>query len=201
MTRAPAAGHPAEDPREAVPDGVRGQGTAALALRLAAPAGFLVAALVLPGFMLESTRPPRGVGLGPAAWPQTMLALIAFAAAIWLVQEFLAWRRGRSLAAAPAVAAPGEVYSYAKAAAGLVMIVAYGWLLPVIGFPLATAAFIALWCFLGGLRHPLVVVPLSLVGTIVLLWIFMGLALMPLSRGQGVFDNISIAILQVLGIY
>jgi hypothetical protein len=29
----------------------------------------------------------------------------------------------------------------------------------------------------------------------------MGLALMPLSRGLGVFDRISIAILQLLGIY
>jgi putative tricarboxylic transport membrane protein len=81
------------------------------------------------------------------------------------------------------------------------MILAYGLLLPVIGFPVATTAFIALWCILGGVRHPLAVVPLSLVGTVVLLWVFMGLALMPLSRGQGLFDRISIAILQLLGIY
>ncbi|HMA14127.1 MAG: tripartite tricarboxylate transporter TctB family protein, partial [Bacteroidota bacterium] len=104
-------------------------------------------------------------------------------------------------AAILAAASNGERYSYAKAIAGLAMIVAYGILLPVIGFPLATAGFVALWCLLGGIRHPFAVVPLALVGTAVLLWMFMGLALMPLSRGQGVFDGISVAILQLLGIY
>lgn len=188
----------AETPPEAPAERNTRQGWAGLVLRLAAPAGFFLAAVVLPAFMLNTTRPFRGTGLGPAAWPRVMLALIAVCAAIWLVQELLAWRRGRVAAAAAPI---GEVYSYAKAAVGLVMIVAYGWLLPVIGFPITTAAFIALWCILGGVRRPLAVIPLSLVGTGVLLWIFMGLALMPLSRGQGIFDRISIAILQVLGIY
>jgi len=178
-----------------------GSGTA-LARRLAAPAGFLVAALVLPFFMLDGAHAPRGVGLGPAAWPQAMLALIAVGAVIWLLQELLAWRRGRaSLTAAAAAEPAGETYSYGKAAGGLVMIIVYGALLPIIGFPLATAIFIALWCFLGGLRRLVVVVPLALLGTVVLLWVFMGVALMPLSRGQGVFDQLSIAILQLVGIY
>lgn len=186
---------------EAPPEPSSRQGWAPLALRLLAPASFLVAALVLPAFMLNTTRPFRGSGLGPAAWPQAMLALTAVCAAIWLAQEFLAWRRGREAPLAAEAARPGEAYSYVKAVIGLVMIVAYGWLLPVAGFPIATACFIALWCILGGLRNPFAVVPLSLVGTGVLLWVFMGLALMPLNRGQGLFDRISIALLQMLGIY
>lgn len=202
MVNHSAAGeHTADTPPEAPAEGSTQRGWAALAFRLAAPAGFLLAALVLPSFMLETTRPLRGVGLGPAAWPQVMLALIAVCAVLWLVQELLAWRRGRAALAASEAASAGEAYSYAKAGVGLVMILAYGLLLPVIGFPVATTAFIALWCILGGVRHPLAVVPLSLVGTVVLLWVFMGLALMPLSRGQGLFDRISIAILQLLGIY
>jgi putative tricarboxylic transport membrane protein len=190
----------AEDLSETQADAaIERRGATRLALRLAAPTGFLIAALVLPAFTLDMTRPLRGVGLGPAAWPSAMLALIAVCAAIWLVQELVAWRRGR----APSVEATAsdEVYSYAKAAVGLVMIIAYGWLLPVIGFPLATAAFIALWCLFGGIRHPLAVILVSLIGTVALLWVFMGLALMPLSRGYGIFDGISIAILQLLGIY
>ena len=186
---------------EALPGRSSRQGWASLVLHLIAPASFFVAALVLPAFMLNTTRPFRGSGLGPAAWPQVMLALIAVCAAIWLVQELLALRRGRQAPGAAEAAPPGEVYSYAKALTGLAMIVAYGWLLPVIGFPIATASFIALWCVLGGVRKPVAVVPLSLVGTGVLLWVFMGLALMPLSRGQGIFDRISIAMLQLLGIY
>jgi putative tricarboxylic transport membrane protein len=197
MTRFAAA----EDHIKTPPDDAARRRWWVLALRLAAPAGFLIAALVLPSFMLDTTRPLRGTGLGPAAWPQAMLVLIAVCAVIWMAQTVIAWRGGRPVPAATAAAPAGETYSHRKALIGLVLIVAYGWLLPVTGFPLATAAFIALWCILGGVRHPLAVVPLSLVGTVVLLWIFMGLALMPLSRGQGVFDQVSVTILQLLRIY
>lgn len=184
---------------EAPPGDSTRRGHVALALRLATPGAFLVGALALPPFMMDTARALRGTGLGPAAWPQVMLALIACGAAVWLLQELLAWRRGRP--AIMTAASNGERYSYGKAATGLVMIVIYGILLPVIGFPLATAGFLALWCVLGGVRHLLAVTLLSLVGTAALLWMFMGLALMPLSRGQGVFDQISVAILQLLGIY
>src|SRR3546814_9746606 len=74
-----------------------------------------------------------------------MLAFIAVCAAIWLAQELLAWRRGRIVPLATEATPPGEVYSIPKAVIGLVMIVAYGGLLPIIGFPIATAIFIALW--------------------------------------------------------
>src|SRR3546814_19240709 len=123
-----------------------------------------------------------------------MLAFIAVCAAIWLAQELLAWRRGRIVPLATEATPPGEVYSIPKAVIGLVMIVAYGGLLPIIGFPIATAIFIALWCIFGGVRNPLAVAPLSLLGNAALLWLFMGLALMPLNRGQGLFDVLRIAI-------
>ena len=165
---------------------------------LLAPALFLLAALVLPSVMLEQTPDLRGTGPGPAAWPGTMLALAAVCAALWLIQELVTLRRGRR---APAKSDEEEEYVYSKAVIGLVLIVAYGSLLSISGFALTTVLFMALWCVLGGVRNPLVVVPVSLIGTTALLWMFMGLALMPLPRGVGVFDQISITILQGLGIY
>lgn len=174
----------------------------AAAPHLVAPALVLVAALVLPFFMLEGAREMRGTGPGPAAWPGTMLALTAFCAALWLIQELVAWRRGRPAPVeAPEAAGEDEAYVYTKAVIGLVLITAYGWLLPITGFALTTALFMALWCILGGVRNPLVVVPVSLIGTAALLWMFMGLAVMPLPRGVSAFDQISIALLQALGIY
>jgi putative tricarboxylic transport membrane protein len=171
-----------------------------LAIYLAPPVVLLIAALVLPSFLLSTSRPFRGAGFGPAAWPQFMLALVAICCVIWAFQTAIAWWRGRlgpSAAATPAA----EPYSYFKALSGLLLILAYGWSLPLIGFPVATALFVALWCILGGIRNPFVVLPISLIGTAVLLWVFMGLALMPLSRGRGIFDGISIAVLRALGIY
>lgn len=172
-------------------------------LRLVAPVLILAAALLLPSFMMRADRPFRGDGPGPAAWPNVMLALLAALAAIWLAQELWAWRRERGIGSEPALlsADEEEVYSYPKAASGLLLILAFGWLLPVVGFPVAAAVFIVLWCVLGGVRNPLVVVPVSLVGTVALLWLFMGAALMPLPRGRGGFDQFSVALLQALGIY
>lgn len=169
---------------------------------LIAPTCFLIAALVLPLVMIEDEGDLRGTGPGPAAWPGAMLALVAVCAALWLIQEIIAWRRGRPAPVeAPEPAAEGEEYIYSKAAIGLLLIVAYGWLLPITGFALTTILFMGLWCLLGGVRNPLVVVPVSVVGTAALLWMFMGAALMPLPRGVGVFDRISIALLRALGIY
>jgi putative tricarboxylic transport membrane protein len=168
-----------------------------LLLRLAVPVLILAAALVLPSLMITTTRPFRGTGLGPGAWPQLMLVLIAVCALAWSVQIILRWWSGRLETAGT----EDEAYSYPKAIAGLVLILAYGRSLPLIGFSLASALFIASWCLLGGVRTLIAVVPISLIGTGVLLWLFMGLALMPLPRGVGAFDTISVAILRALGIY
>ena len=74
-------------------------------------------------------------------------------------------------------------------------------MLPLVGFSLATAVFIVAICLLGGLRKALVIGPVSLLGTAALLWVFVGLALMPLDRGQGIFGRFSLAVLRGLGIY
>ncbi|HLS58888.1 MAG TPA: tripartite tricarboxylate transporter TctB family protein [Paracoccaceae bacterium] len=170
---------------------------------LLAPATFLVAMLLLPQAIFEGSVPQaRGNGPGPGAWPGTMLHLAAICSAIWLIQEIAAWWRNRPAPVeVPELEAAGEEYGYLKAVLGLGLIIAYGWLLPIIGFTLVTVLFIATWCVLGGIRNPFAVVPVAVLGTIVLLWMFMGAAVMPLPRGIGVFDQFSIATLQMLRIY
>ncbi|WP_299818887.1 tripartite tricarboxylate transporter TctB family protein [uncultured Jannaschia sp.] len=164
------------------------------------PAGLLVLALILPGRMFSRDQSADVVGLGPAAWPGAMLLALAVLSAIWVARDLWALRRpGSEPLLAPV--REEEPYAMGKALAGLVMIVVYGWLLSVIGFALASALFIAGWCVFGGVRNPLVLVPVTLIGTVALLWLFMGLALMPLPRGQGVFDGFSIWLLQLTGIY
>jgi len=162
--------------------------------------GLLAMALILPGMMFESDQRPTAVGLGPAAWPRAMLLGLAFFSALWIARDI--WALGRA-GRRPTLSMPAEdgEYHFGKALVGLVMIVAYGWLMPIAGFSVATAVFIAVWCLFGGVRKPLVVVPVSLIGTVALLWLFMGLALMPLPRGVGAFDTFSIWLLRATGIY
>jgi putative tricarboxylic transport membrane protein len=164
------------------------------------PLALLVMALVLPGYMFESDQRPSAIGLGPAAWPRAMLAGLAVFSALWIVRDF--WVLGAA-GRKPTLTIPTEDshYHFGKAVVGLIMIVAYGWLLPIVGFAVSTAIFIAAWCLFGGLRNLMVVVPVSLIGTITLMWLFMGLALLPLPRGAGLFDNFSIWLLRATGIY
>tara|TARA_R100000935_G_C2816774_1_gene157700 strand:- start:119 stop:712 length:594 start_codon:yes stop_codon:yes gene_type:complete len=164
------------------------------------PAAIAVAALIAPAFMFEAAPRAFGHGLGPGAWPRGALVLLAFFAFVWAARD--AWVIGARGGAASLVAAREEGhYAWGKAVLGLILIVAYGMVLPTIGFALATAVFMAIWCLTGGIRNPVAIAGVSLIGTAILLWVFMGLALMPLSRGQGVFNEFSIALLRLLGIY
>lgn len=170
-------------------------------LPLALPAVLLILAMVLPAFMFPADKSPAGGhGLGPAAWPNGILRGLVVFSAIWLALEIRGlWRRDH----VPALRAPQEEtnYSYPKALAGILLVILYGWCIHQVGFILTTAAFLAVWCRFGGIRSPLALVAVSLIGTYALLWMFMGLAHMPLPRGQGVFDGISIWLLQATGIY
>ena len=164
------------------------------------PIALLALALILPHYMFSRAQSPTAIGLGPAAWPDGMLDALAFFALLWLLRDIWALVVGDR---APTLTPPveDEPYDMTKALIGLVMIVAYGWLLPIVGFAVASCVFIALWCIIGGLRNPVVVVPVTLIGTVALLWLFMGLALMPLPRGAGMFGNFSLWLLRTTGIY
>lgn len=164
------------------------------------PCGLLLLAIILPGHMFESDQKAREIGLGPAAWPSAMLLGLIFFSALWLVRDI--WVLGRA-GRTPTLCIPKEDghYDFGKALVGLVMIAVYGWLLSILGFAVSTTLFIATWCLFGGLRNLMIVVPVSLIGTIALLWLFMGLALMPLPRGRGMFGEFSIWLLRAIGIY
>jgi len=166
----------------------------------ATAAGLLLAALVLPYYMFSGDRRPEISGLGPDAWPSMVLMLLAICSAIWLASEVRLLVKGRI---STSLAAPQDenAYHYGKALVGIALVIAFGRLLPVVGFPLACAGFLLIWCVYGGLRNPAVLLLVPTIGTAALLWMFMGLALMPLSRGMGGFDRFSVAVLRLLGIY
>ena len=164
------------------------------------PTALLLAAVILPANMFQSDQTASKIGLGPAAWPDAMLEGMAFFSFLWIARDL--WVLGdvrRKLTLSLPI--EDTHYNFGKAISGLGLIICYGWLLPILGFALATALFIAIWCLSAGLRNLLVVIPVSLIGTTALMWLFMGLALMPLPRGSGAFDNLSIWLLRATGIY
>lgn len=167
---------------------------------IALPAAVLVLALILPSFIFRADQVIRANGLGPAAWPRAMLAGLVVFALLWIWREI--WVLGRA-GRAPTLSPPQDEggYDMRRALIGMGLIAAYGMAMPQVGFALTTAVFVAAWCYLSGLRKWRVVAPVTLIGTIAILWLFMGLALMPLPRGQGGFGEFSIWLLRTTGIY
>jgi len=180
---------------------------------LLAPSLFLIGATVLLRFVAEdlemATGMARGIA-GPITWPNTMLYLIMFCAAAWLLVDLIAltldYRAHQQFSArprragAPAAAAPAEAAEGGdmRIWIGLAIIMIYGFLIPVLGFMFSTLLFVAVWMLLGGIRKPFMISLVSVIGTTVLLYIFVKLALMPLERGLGILDQITLAVYRFL---
>jgi putative tricarboxylic transport membrane protein len=151
--------------------------------------------------------PATGVDLapdsvvGPATWPRLMLLGIACCAVILALRNAVLYveaeRDRRSLARATAE----EVFDDRKAALGVVLLIMYVAAIPLIGFALATAGFFVFWLPYGGVRKAPVVASVAVIGTAALLYMFVKVTTMPLDRGMGVFDAVTVSLYKLLGIY
>lgn len=184
-------------------------------LGLITPIFFIVAAIVLLTFITENPEQAdamaRGIA-GPITWPRIMLYGVIFFAALWLLldlrhvhynyREYRDNPEGRTIVSAPTnpVINP-EQASDLKIWIGLAIIIAYGFLIPVLGFTIATLIYIVVWLLLGGIRKPVLITLVSLIGTVVMLYVFVKLALMPLDRGEGVFGEITLSIYRFLKLF
>lgn len=168
-----------------------------VALPLAAAVGSCVLALafVAPGVDLDAMA--RGV-VGPATWPKTMLLCASAAAALLAfgrLVELFAPRSSR------APVAGADEYHEGRSIGALALLLGYGLAIPLVGFAWATPVFIAGWLLLGGLRGPLLIGLTSVLGALGILYFFVKVSLMPLDRGKGVFEQATVALYQLLGIY
>ncbi len=173
------------------------------------PLIFAVAAAVLTRFVTdrpeEAAAMARGIA-GPTTWPTIMLYSVMLFALAWAVQRVAQVLRARERAADAvprkgAGTTPPEVAGGPRVWLGIVLVLAYGFSLPTLGFALATLIYIALWLPLGGIRSPLQIGLTSIIGTVIFLYVFIKLALMPLDRGAGPIGEFSVALYRLLGIY
>jgi len=177
-------------------------------LRCAASLGTAIAAAVVaryyiaPGVDLEGMS--RGVA-GPGTWPKFVLYGAAICAGLIFVRSVAAlWRSGGAAAEAPRPAEEGDgagEHDDVRLAIAIALIVGYGLAIGLVGMAWATIAFVAAWLVLGRVRRPLTVVLVSTVGTAAILYLFVKVSMMPLDRGQGVFEQATIALYRILGIY
>ena len=163
-----------------------------------------VAALLLDTRGLDHVV--RGNQLGPGFWPRLVLVGLGLAC---LAKCHVEWRRHH----APALSARATVdtrgieaerrseISESKLAAAILLIVLYVMGTPAVGFPLTTPAFIAAFMYLCGTRAPAVLLLNAVLGTILLLYLFIKLVYLPLPKGEGPFEVVSLLLYRTLGIF
>ncbi len=164
--------------------------------RVLAPlAGAVLAAALLPGsWGLDSLA--REGQLGPGFWPR--LALCGFGLAC-LAKGREEWRRGQGGAREAGGARP-EI-SRPALLGGIALIVGYVLLASPLGFALTTAGFIAAFMLLAGSRAPVSIGLSALLGTVGLLYVFVKAVYLPLPKGDGPFEALTLALYRALGLF
>ena len=200
-----------------------------VALRLRAVLPYVVV-LVLAGalFHLASsfTYARSGDRLGPEVWPRAILLLTIVTCAVRIVR--LLWPGGHTGLRGDASAGEGEAAREAREIehagdalpaeasieaaepdvplsplrllAGIVATVLYVLLLPVLGFALDTAVFIAAMCRIGNYRRWRVILPTAIVGSLSFMFVFQRIVYVSLPIGMPPFDALALALMRLMGI-
>ena len=131
--------------------------------------------------------------LGPGFWPRLALCGLALACLAKLVTE---WRRD---AARERVARPP--FSRGKLVSGIGALVLYVVLAPWLGFAIVSALFIAGFMALCGARSIAALTASATIGTISLLYVFVKLVYLPLPKGDGPFEALTLALYRALHLF
>ena len=196
------AGEPETSPPEESVEVIERQSSpASLARELLPEVGILLAAAYLffvAGNFEYQERPGQ---LGPQFWPRMSAVGLGLAVLVRIVQTI----RDRNR---PIVRVKGEFDEYQQAEAelhwpslGLAIGLVVGYVASTmfLGFMISTALFLGLFIWLGGQRRwyvPLVAV----IGGLSFSFIFVGVVYVSLPTGVGIFDTITVAVYELLGI-
>lgn len=151
----------------------------------------LAVALLFASRGLDTVSAPGQ--LGPAFWPRLVLAGLLVAC---LGKAFEDARAGRAAQVTGAVP-----FARGRLAAAIVAIVLYVLLAPLFGFAITTATFIIVFMILCGARAPLMLGTNAAVGTVALLYLFVKVVYLPLPKGAGPFESVTLALYRALGIF
>jgi putative tricarboxylic transport membrane protein len=177
-----------------------------------------VAALVLSNHIVQNPELAQTMSRGiatPLTWPKIMLYGVVIFSLGWAIQVGFAlykeYHNHKPTKVDPEDEALefGDVgfehhalaYPPLPVVLGILLALAYVFVIPWLGFTLATVAFLVLWFLVGGIRSPTQIGLVTILGTIIILYVFVKLALMPLDRGVGMLNEFTIALFRILGIY
>lgn len=160
----------------------------------------------------EISAPGTGDQLGPDFWPKTFLILLMLVCAIGIGRALLGRRRERDdVFDLPTEGAPAPELAGGTDAeptkrypllllGGIVLCFGYVVLFDTLGFFLDTFAFMLAFILIGRYRRVGVAVATSLVGTLVFMYVFMKIVYVSLPIGSPPFSDVSIFLMNLMGI-
>ncbi len=134
--------------------------------------------------------------LGPSFWPRMILVGLALACAAKLITDMRSVYAGADIGVTTR-----PPISRSKLIASVGLIVMYMVLAPFIGFALATALFIASFMWISGSRSIPLIAGNVVVGTVLLLYVFVKFVYLPLPKGDWIFESFTIALYRALHLY
>jgi hypothetical protein len=147
---------------------------------------------VLAGKLDEN---PMEGQLGAFFWPKAILILLMFSCCFKILESY--WAIGKGVAEVGVEAPPPEINT-SKLVAMIFMTLGVVFFLEILGFPLANFLFLLLFMRIAGLKKRLPLILIPLLGTVLLLYIFVKIVYLPLPKGQWLFTDFTIFLYRVL---
>jgi putative tricarboxylic transport membrane protein len=134
--------------------------------------------------------------IGPGFWPQVLCVGIGIGAVVRLGQKL---RSHESRVVGDVVSEAGEL-RMPRVALGIALVVGYVVGMLFLGYILATALFLSAFIYLGGQRK-WYVVPLGIASSLLFAYVFLKVVYIALPSGVGIFDQLTVLLYELLGVY
>ncbi|MEW6409582.1 MAG: tripartite tricarboxylate transporter TctB family protein [Nitrospirota bacterium] len=149
--------------------------------------------------------------MGPATWPRAILLALIFCS---LVKIYYIWKDSRiptpeestekiiDIENGVSVEEVVETQRNWKILVSAILLV-FGFVLAisVLGFPLGCLIFLWAFTYLGGWRKTIYLLFITVLGTLFIAFLFVKWVYIPLPKGRFFFDDLTIAIYKILGIF
>jgi putative tricarboxylic transport membrane protein len=169
------------------------------------PYGIIILASVYFYVLADQFRFSAKPGhLGPGFWPKMLLALTVATCLYEILKTAFFSRIPREVKTPAEAASEPKVptrKSYPELlVVGMVMTVAYVYFISLLGFILCTFFYFVLFMIAGRYRKIWAILANSVIGTLVLVFIFMKVVYVSLPLGQGPFLSFTLFVLRILGV-